>query len=119
MGWAVGFQNLYELQEGSMSFPTPDPEIFAEWGESVTFTPSGHSGETVKVVRDDSQMYQELIPGALAVLFGTMDDSGFSRLPAKNDSFTIDGKTYRVFEVKTDLAGGTAGSRGIFIGLAA
>lgn len=98
-------------------FPTPDPEIFAEWGESVTFTPIGMSGEAVKVVRDDSGLYQEFAPGALAVLFGTMNDSGFSRMPAKNDNFTVDGKTYRVFEVKVDLAGGDAGSRGIFIGL--
>jgi hypothetical protein len=88
-----------------------DGSLISTFGEVVGFTPNGSSDEPeeVLVIREDP------ISGAnnaLLVLFGTMADSGFSQMPAKNDTFTVDDVEYRAFEVSPPDAIG-----GIFISL--
>lgn len=74
-------------------------------GRDVTWTPAGGSPVSVRVIRADPNALAAA--GVLMTLFGTMAASGFTQMPVKNDAFTVDSVTYRVFDVQgPDESGG-------------
>ena len=101
----------------SMSFATPDPAVIARWGEIWTHTPAGGVSVDVRVYRDDDAADDQM-PGGVLTLFGTIEDSGFESMPAKDDMMAFEGVRYRVYDVKSDWAGGTREKAGLNIHLA-
>jgi hypothetical protein len=102
-------------------FESPDPDVIREWGRDVIFTPAASPTVpyTVQMVRDEDAPEGEALHAPLLVLFGTLDDSGFTDqeapTPQKNDTVEWDGETYRIYDVKMDDAGGTEGTAGLWL----
>ena len=84
--------------------PTNAANIRA-FGITVTFHRAGGQAEDVTVIKSSPSAFSGQL--VLAQLFGTMADSGFTYMPAKNDKFIISGEEFRAFEVLgPDEAGG-------------
>lgn len=103
-----------------MGFRSPDPACIAQWGEYVSFQPALGGGPfAVRLIRDEDAPEGPTTPHALTVLFGTMRDSFFTALdaprPEANDTIVLDGIEYRVYEVRTDWAGGIQETAGLWL----
>lgn len=61
-----------------------------------------HNLITVSAVVVDPAGMTEIPLGTQLVLFASRTKSGFEALPVKNDTFEVDEKEYRVFEVRSE-----------------
>jgi hypothetical protein len=80
----------------------------AVFGQPVLYTPAGSSPVTVAGIWDTSDQArgrgQDQLSGRLWLVAGTL-----AFVPAKNDSFVIDGVTYRVVNTPPDDYDGSGG----------
>lgn len=79
-------------------------------GETVAWTPAGGSAVSIRVMRIEPNAFSAV--GVLMMLFGSMLASGFTSMPKKNDTCTVGGLVYRIFDVQ-----GPDESNGIYIHL--
>jgi hypothetical protein len=103
------------------TFTSADASVIRLMGDDFIFLPAIIDAEySVKMVIDEeAQPGYSGGPIPLMVLFGTLNDSGFTDLgappPLRNDRIRIDDMVYRIYEVKWDDAGGTEGRAGLWL----
>lgn len=99
-------------------FTSPDPGVLETWGEDVKFTPAAGAGTSydVRMTVSSNAPDPDVQPAPILVLFGTLDDSGFTAagapLPVKGDAFHFDGREYECYLVQQDRSGGMPGTNG-------
>ncbi len=96
-----------------MSFTSPDPAAIRRWGEDIVHKPAAGGTDVVRCIRVDPATIQA--QGAILCFFGTMADSLFRVTPEKGDVVTADGIDYRVYDVRSDWAGGTVPTAGLWL----
>lgn len=93
----------------SALFATPlaamNAALLRKFGETFTYTPAGGEAQTVTCIRKNPSVPSQGANTPFMVLWAPMSGAGFSAVPAKNDTFTKDSITYRVFDVDRDEVG--------------
>ena len=86
-----------------------NPLIRDDFGETVTYTPSGGSGESVTATFDDGAEGVAIGTGGVPVIMPTTTIdfviSDLSQTPAEGDGLTVAGVTYTIETVVVDGQG--------------
>lgn len=74
------------------------------FGRQITYWPQAGAQSTVLGIFSATQEAEDSAPGVYAVVF--LRSSDLSAPPQRGDWIIADGKTYKVYDVEADVAGG-------------
>jgi len=81
-----------------------DDACLRAFGRDVTFLPQAGGQATVRAVFEAAREAEDSAPGVYAVMF--IRAAALSTPPQRGDEVTVDGVTYKVFDVEADHGGG-------------
>lgn len=106
-------------------FNNPDTGILDAFGEEAVFEPyppatlGAEVQYDVVLAQSPTGPNPEIQPGALIILFGQMEKSGFVAVgapyPKIGDRIYFDGELFRVFDVQTERSGGSRNTNGFYL----
>ena len=77
--------------------------VLGAFGREVVFTPQAGGSLPVRAIFEATRETEENAPGVYAVLFVRTGD--FPQPPERGDEVTVDGTTYKVFDIEADTTG--------------
>ena len=77
--------------------------VLGAFGRDVVYTPQAGDSITIRGIFESTHEPEETAPGVYAVLFVRAGD--LSQPPERGDEVTVDGVTYKVFDIEADTTG--------------
>jgi hypothetical protein len=77
--------------------------VLGAFGREVVYTPQAGDPVTVRAIFESTREAEENAPGVYAVLFVRAGD--LPQSPERGDVVTVEGATYKVFDVEADTTG--------------
>jgi hypothetical protein len=77
--------------------------VLGAFGREVVYTPQAGEPVAVRAIFESTREAEENAPGVYAVLFVRPGD--LPRPPERGDEATVDGVTYKVFDIEADTTG--------------
>ena len=77
--------------------------VLGAFGIEVIYTPQTGDPVTVRAIFESTREAEENAPGVYAVLFVRAGD--LPQTPERGDEVTVDGVTYKVYDIETDTTG--------------
>ena len=74
------------------------------FGREVTYSPQTGAPKAIRAIFQPSHEAEENSPGVYGVLFIRLTD--LTRPPERGDEASIDGASYKVFDIEADASGG-------------
>lgn len=78
--------------------------VLGAFGREVEYLPSTGTVLTIWAVVETAKETEDTIPGVYALLFARLGD--LPRPPERGDEVTIDGLSYKLFDIEADGGGG-------------
>lgn len=77
--------------------------VLGAFGREVVYTPQAGGSITIRAVFESTRQGEDNAPGVYAVLFVRTGD--LPQPPERGDEATVDGRTYKVFDIEADTTG--------------
>jgi hypothetical protein len=77
--------------------------VLGAFGREVVYMPQAGDTVTVRAIFESTRETEENAPGVYAVLFVRAGD--LPQPPERGDEVTVDGVTYKVFDIEADTTG--------------
>lgn len=77
--------------------------VVGAFGREVVYTPRAGDAITIRAIFQSTREPEENAPGVYAVLFVRAGD--LPQTPERGDEVTVDGRTYKVFDIEADTTG--------------
>jgi hypothetical protein len=81
-----------------------DEACLRAFGRDVTYLPQSGGQTTVRAIFEATREAEENAPGVYAVMF--LRAAELSTPPQRGDEVSVDGVTYKVFDIEADHGGG-------------